>query len=149
MILVRKAVAGDAPAIIEFQLKMAWETEKISLDRDTVTRGVNAVFTDDLKGEYYVAESEGRVVASLLVTYEWSDWRNRNIWWLQSVYVLPDYRRHGVFRSMYTFIKNRAEEMDIGGLRLYVETGNKKAMKTYEALGMNNEHYIFYEWMRR
>jgi GNAT superfamily N-acetyltransferase len=149
MLSVRNAIPDDAGTITEFQMKMARETENISLDRETVTKGVNAVFGDHLKGQYYVAETEGKVVASLLITYEWSDWRNCNVWWFQSVYVVPEYRRLGIFRKMYTFIKNKAEEQDIAGLRLYVDISNKQAMKTYEALGMSNEHYTFYEWMRK
>jgi len=128
---------------------MAWETEKTTLDRETVTKGVNAVFGDPRKGEYYVAEADGRVVASLLIIYEWSDWRNCNVWWFQSVYVVPEYRRQGIFRFMYKFIKEKAENMDVAGLRLYVETGNIRAMKTYESVGMTGEHYNFYEWMRK
>jgi GNAT superfamily N-acetyltransferase len=149
MILIRKAIPDDAQAIIEFQVNMAWETEKTALDRETVTKGVNAVFSDPDKGEYYVTQTEGRVVASLLITYEWSDWRNCNVWWFQSVYVVPEYRRQGIFRKMYKFIKEKAEELGVAGLRLYVETGNVQAMKTYEALGMTGEHYNFYEWMRK
>jgi len=149
MLTVRKAIPEDAVSIIEFQLNMAWETEKTALDRETVTKGVNAVFSDPNKGEYYVTQDEDRVVASLLITYEWSDWRNCNVWWFQSVYVVPGYRRQGIFRKMYQFIKERAEKLGVAGLRLYVETGNVQAMKTYEALGMTGEHYNFYEWMRK
>ncbi len=148
MITIRKAVQSDAPSIIDFQLKMAWETEGIRLDPETVTKGVNAVFTDHSKGQYFVAESDQKPVASLLITFEWSDWRNRNVWWLQSVYVMPEYRRRGIFRKMYLFIKEQAGINDIAGLRLYVETRNLNAKKTYEALGMSSEHYSFYEWMR-
>ena len=149
MLSVRNAIPDDAGTITEFQMKMARETENISLDRETVRKGVTAVFGDHLKGQYYVAETEGKVVASLLITYEWSDWRNCNVWWFQSVYVVPEYRRLGIFRKMYTFIKNKAEEQDIAGLRLYVETKNTRAQKTYEALGMSSEHYSFYQWMRK
>jgi len=149
MITIRKAIPVDTLPIIDFQLKMAWETEIKKLDNKTVTNGVNAVFADELLGQYYVAEADGNIVASLLITYEWSDWRNCNVWWFQSVYVLPEFRRQGIFRLMYTYIKQLAEEQDIAGLRLYVETGNKRARKTYEALGMNSEHYSFYEWMRK
>jgi len=149
MLTVRKAIPEDAVSIIEFQLNMAWETEKTALDRETVTKGVNAVFSDPNKGEYYVTQGEDRVVASLLITYEWSDWRNCNVWWFQSVYVVPEYRRQGIFRKMYHFIKEKTEELGVAGLRLYVETGNVQAMKTYEALGMTGEHYNFYEWMRK
>jgi GNAT superfamily N-acetyltransferase len=148
MIQIRKATPSDAPSIIDFQLNMALETEHLKLVPETVTKGVNAVFQDPSRGKYYVADANGQVVASLLITYEWSDWRNSNVWWFQSVYVLPDFRRQGIFRKMYTFIKNQAIEQDIAGLRLYVETKNIRARKTYESLGMSSEHYSFYEWMR-
>lgn len=148
MIIIRKAEPEDAPSIIEFQLKMAWETEKMSLVPEIVTKGVYAVFEDHSHGVYYTAEDKGKVVASLLITFEWSDWRNCNVWWFQSVYVVPEYRRQGIFRKMYTFIKAKAIEEGAAGLRLYVETKNIRAKKTYEALGMNSEHYSFYEWMR-
>jgi GNAT superfamily N-acetyltransferase len=149
MISIRKATSSDAPSIIEFQLKMAWETEEIKLIPEIVTNGVHAVFQDQSRGQYYVAENDGRVVASLLITREWSDWRNCNVWWFQSVYVVPEFRRQGIFRKMYSHIRQMAEELDIAGLRLYVETKNSRAQKTYEALGMSSEHYSFYEWMRK
>jgi GNAT superfamily N-acetyltransferase len=148
MITIRKAETGDAAAIVDFQLKMAWETEKLSLSAETVVKGVRGVFDEPSRGQYYVAESDGKVIASLLITHEWSDWRNCNVWWFQSVYVVPDWRRQGIFRSMYTFIKHEAGKQGIAGLRLYVETKNERAQKTYEALGMSSEHYSFYEWMR-
>ncbi len=121
----------------------------MTLDATTVTKGVNAVFDDSTKGQYYVAETGGIVIASLLITFEWSDWRNCYVWWLQSVYVVPEFRRKGVFRKMYTHVKALAEEQGVAGLRLYVETRNMNAQKTYEALGMTSEHYSFYEWMRK
>jgi ribosomal protein S18 acetylase RimI-like enzyme len=149
MISIRKATPSDARAIIYFQVNMAWETEEMKLVPETVTKGVHAVFDDPSRGQYYVAENDGYVIASLLITYEWSDWRNCNVWWFQSVYVAPEFRRQGIFRKMYDHIKNLAEEQDIAGLRLYVETRNSRAQKTYEALGMSSEHYSFYEWMRK
>jgi GNAT superfamily N-acetyltransferase len=114
-----------------------------------VTKGVEAVYNDQSRGQYYVAEADSRVIASLLITFEWSDWRNCNVWWFQSVYVVPEFRRKGVFRKMYSYIRDLAVQQGIAGLRLYVETKNSKAQKTYEALGMSSEHYTFYEWMRR
>src|SRR5512137_2353303 len=116
MITVRKAVLTDAPLIIDFQLKMAWETENVTLVKETVTAGVNEVFRDTSRGRYYVAESGGKVIASLLITYEWSDWRNSNVWWFQSVYVIPSQRRKGIFRSMYMHIKAEAEKTGVAGL---------------------------------
>lgn len=148
MIVIRKAVPSDADAIIDFQKKMAWETEKMKLDPGIVAKGVNAVFTDPSHGDYYVADIGGKVVASLLITFEWSDWRNCNVWWFQSVYVIPEFRRQGIFRKMYLHIRKMAEKQGIAGLRLYVETKNTVAQKTYETLGMNSDHYNFYEWMR-
>lgn len=148
MIIIRKATPTDASVIIDFQQKMAWETEELTLELAIVSKGVNAVFTNLSRGQYWVAEEKGIVVASLLITYEWSDWRNSDVWWFQSVYVLPDYRRTGIFRSMYNFIKNEAENQNVAGLRLYVETNNSRAQKTYEALGMRSEHYTMYEWLK-
>jgi GNAT superfamily N-acetyltransferase len=148
MINIRKATPEDASAIIDFQLKMAWETEQMSLAPEIVTKGVKAVFKDSNRGQYWVAENNGNVIASLLITYEWSDWRNCNIWWFQSVYVLPEFRRKGIFRSMYNTIKDEADKSAVAGLRLYVETNNSRAQTTYDALGMHSLHYKMYEWMK-
>jgi GNAT superfamily N-acetyltransferase len=148
MISIRKARPEDAQVIIDFQQKMAWETEMMTLETDIVTKGVNAVFNNNVLGQYWVAEADGQVVASMLITYEWSDWRNAIVWWFQSVYVLPSHRRSGIFRSMYMHIRNEAERTGVAGLRLYVETNNTRAHKTYEALGMKREHYAMYEWMK-
>jgi GNAT superfamily N-acetyltransferase len=148
MINIRKARPEDATVIIDFQQKMAWETEQMTLAQETITKGVQAVFLNPAYGQYWVAEEEGNVVASLLITYEWSDWRNTSVWWFQSVYVLPSRRRIGIFRSMYSRIKNEADKQGVAGLRLYVETNNSAAQKTYESLGMNNDHYYLYEWLK-
>ena len=148
MITIRKAEPTDATVIAEFQVKMAWETESYKLDPETVTKGVDAVFKDPSKGKYYVADSDGKVIASLLITFEWSDWRNTNVWWIQSVYVLPEFRRKGVFRSMYSVIKEESTKAGIPGLRLYVELNNIRAQKTYRSLGMNSDHYALFEWFR-
>lgn len=149
MIIIRKASQSDASFIADFQIKMAWETEQMELDPETVEKGVQAVFEDPSRGQYYVAETTGTTIASLLITYEWSDWRNCNVWWFQSVYVVPEFRRQGIFRKMYMHVRKLAEEKGVAGLRLYVETQNKRARNTYEALGMSSEHYSFYEWMRK
>jgi GNAT superfamily N-acetyltransferase len=148
MITIRKAIPEDAAAIIDFQQKMAMETEQLILDPKLVTPGVKEVFANSARGEYWVAEVDGIVIASLLITFEWSDWRNANVWWFQSVYVLPSFRRKGIFRSMYLYIKDEAEKQNVAGLRLYVETNNTAAQKTYESLGMRSEHYRMYEWLR-
>jgi GNAT superfamily N-acetyltransferase len=148
MITIRKAIAEDSEKIISFQLAMASETEDIKLDSTIVTRGVKAVFDSPERGQYYVAEDGGAVVASLLITYEWSDWRNTDVWWFQSVYVIRSYRRRGVFRLMYSYVKQEADRLNIAGLRLYVESNNNPARKTYEAMGMSSQHYTMYEWLR-
>ena len=134
MITIRRASPDDAPSIISFQQAMALETEGMELKSDVLTKGVMAVFSDEGKGHYYVAEDRGMVVASLMITFEWSDWRNANIWWFQSVYVIPEYRRTGIFRMMYDHVKKEGMESGIAGLRLYVESANMRAQKTYEAM---------------
>ena len=146
--IIRKATPEDAAAIIDFQKRMAWETEKMTLAPEIIKKGVNAVFKNPGCGQYWVAEDKGSVISSLLITYEWSDWRNTNVWWFQSVYVLPDYRRKGIFKAMYSHIKGEAEKENAAGLRLYVETNNLPAQYTYEALGMQSQHYKMYEWMK-
>jgi GNAT superfamily N-acetyltransferase len=148
MVTIRKATPEDAGMIIDFQQKMAWETEQMTLVPEIIDKGVRAVFADSARGQYWVAEEKDNVVASLLITYEWSDWRNSNVWWFQSVYVLPDYRRRGIFRSMYLHIKNVADKQGVAGLRLYVERNNSGAQQTYEALGMFSGHYTMYEWLK-
>lgn len=149
MITIRKAVESDIPTIISFQERMAFETEEITLDNQNITMGVNALFDDPQKGCYYVAVNNEKVLASLLITFEWSDWRNRTIFWIQSVYVDPVHRRKGVYRLMYQYIQAIAENDNaVGGIRLYVDRTNKNAQATYAALGMNGEHYQVFEWMK-
>ncbi len=144
----REAVPADASTIIDFQLAMALETEELKLDREVLTRGVNAVFTDPTLGLYYVAESEGRVVGSLMITYEWSDWRNGMVWWIQSVYVVPELRGRGVYAGLYAHIRLIVEQSTVRGVRLYVDKRNTAAQKVYTKLGMNGEHYLVFEWMK-
>ena len=142
MITIRKATPDDVPAIISFQQAMASETEGLELPSEVITNGVMAVFRDPNKGQYYVAEDLGRVVASLMITYEWSDWRCGLWWWIQSVYVPPEARRSGVFRALYRHAEARARETPgVCGLRLYVETQNLRAQATYRQLGMRDAHY--------
>lgn len=146
-ITIRRAVVKDAPDIARFQQLMAHETEGLNLDNNVLGKGVMAVFEDPHKGIYYVAEHDGKTVASLLITFEWSDWRNGMVWWFQSVYVIPEYRRKGIFRMMYEFTKNEGLREGIAGLRLYVDSSNTRAQKTYKAMGMNGDHYMTFEWM--
>ena len=148
-LLIREAVREDASTIIGFQLEMAQETEGLALDRDTLTRGVAAVFDDPSLGRYFVAEADGRVVASLMVTHEWSDWRNGMVWWIQSVYTVPEFRRRGIYAALYTNIKARVEtDPHVRGLRLYVDTTNTSAQQVYTRLEMVGDHYKVFEWMK-
>jgi len=147
-ITIREATDQDCEVIIGFQKQMAEETEDLILDNDTILKGVHAVFNDPGKGKYYIAEESGKIMASLMITFEWSDWRNSNVWWFQSVYVLPEFRRHGVFRMMFSHVKELALSSGVAGLRLYVESNNKPAHLTYEAMGMSSDHYRMYEWLR-
>lgn len=149
MYRIRLAEKKDATTIIDFQLKMAKESENLDLDPEILTNGVMSVLNDDSKGLYFVVESGTLVVASMMVTYEWSDWRNQTVWWLQSVYVLSPYRGKGIFRLMYDHAcKMVADDAQIAGIRLYVDTMNKNAIEVYKALGMNGDHYKVFEWMK-
>ena len=143
---IRKARRADIEALIGFNEAMALETEGKTLFTGTLKKGVGAVFDDPWKGFYVVAEEDVRVVGGLMVTYEWSDWRNAWFWWIQSVYVNPDARGNRVYSQMYEFVKREAGSAgNVCGFRLYVEQGNSHAQKVYEALGMNATHYLMYE----
>lgn len=146
---IRLAKIDDSFAISGFQLKMAIETENLQLETETVGKGVNAVFEKPELGQYFVAEKDGQIIASMLTTFEWSDWRNAQVWWLQSVYVIPEFRRQGIFKRMYEFVKILAENDDnVGGIRLYVDKTNVRAQEVYKAVGMNGEHYQVFECMK-
>jgi GNAT superfamily N-acetyltransferase len=145
----RTANVDDIPTIVRFQLAMARETENLELDSMVCTKGVRAVFDQPERGVYYVAEINGTVVGSLLITYEWSDWRNGVVWWIQSVYVAPDYRRQGVYRGLYFFIQKIAGENEsVRAVRLYVDRRNAAAKSVYDSLGMNGDHYQVFEWLK-
>lgn len=149
MLNVREAVLADIPDIVDFQIDMAFETENLALEKEVVIQGVKAVFNDSGKGSYYVAESAGIVIGSLLTTYEWSDWRNGQVLWIQSVFVKKDFRGKGAFSLLYKYIKAKVQNEKNGyrGIRLYVDKTNKSAQSVYEKLGMENHHYDTYEWM--
>ncbi len=143
---VRPAYPRDRAALVEFNRAMALETEGLELDPERLQRGVAAVFEDESRGSYFVAEGEAGVVGALMVTPEWSDWRNGVFWWIQSVYVVPDARGRGVFRRLYQYVERRARDaMGVCGLRLYVERENGRAQATYESVGMHRSGYLVYE----
>jgi ribosomal protein S18 acetylase RimI-like enzyme len=128
---------------------MALETEGVTLDRVTCSAGVEGVFDDPSRGRYFVAERGGRVIASLLITREWSDWRCLEVWWIQSVYVMPEERREGIYAQLYRHVQGLATADDgVAGIRLYVDRRNTGAQAVYTRLGMNGEHYQVFEWMK-
>ena len=146
---IRDATPNDLATIIDFQFRMAIETEDLTLDRATVTHGAKAVFSDPSKGKYYVAEQNGLVIGCLMTTFEWSDWRNGNVLWIQSVYIDKRFRGQGVFRKLYTHVQALASsDPEVKGIRLYVDKQNKTAQQVYQRIGMNGDHYLVYEWMK-
>jgi ribosomal protein S18 acetylase RimI-like enzyme len=143
---VRDALPEDAAVLVAYNSAMAEETEGKSLHPDKIGPGVANLLTDNRRGRYWVAESGGAVVGQIMVTYEWSDWRNGNLWWIQSVYVHPDWRRKGVFSALYHHVESLASaDPDAIGLRLYVEENNTRAQRTYAALGMVKPRYLVME----
>ena len=142
---IRRANLEDHKSIVAHNQAMAMETENRRLDADKIEPGVAAVLNDPNKGFYLVAEENGNVIGSLMVTYEWSDWRNGMMWWFQSVYVLPEGRGKGIFKAMYNEVMTLAKAADAKELRLYVEKENVNAQKVYAALGMRVSHYDMWE----
>ena len=143
---IRLAQREDVASLVEFNQAMALETEGKKLKPELLHSGVNSVFDDSKKGFYVVAENAGKIIGGLMITYEWSDWRNAWFWWIQSVYILPEYRGRRIYRMLYEFVKNKAaESKDVCGFRLYVEKENERAQKVYEKTGMESSHYLMYE----
>jgi ribosomal protein S18 acetylase RimI-like enzyme len=143
---IREARPDDAATIAAFNSAMAEETEGKKLDPGRVGPGVDVLLRDRSMGRYWVAQSDQAVIGQLMVTYEWSDWRNGNIWWIQSVYVQPNWRRKGVFSSLYRHVRSLADATpDVIGLRLYVDADNLYAQQTYRALGMEKSDYLVME----
>ncbi|HUG82853.1 MAG TPA: GNAT family N-acetyltransferase [Bryobacterales bacterium] len=145
-ITIRQATQADALTIADHNAAMAREIEEIELDRERLLRGVRAVVSDAAKGFYVVAEADGRVVGQLMITFEWSDWRNGTFWWIQSVYVDPGARGCGVYTRLHEWVTAEAEtQADVCGIRLYVDKSNHNAQRTYRRLGMTAAVYDMYE----
>ena len=143
---IRLAAPGDVPTLAAYNAAMALETEHLELDAARLLRGVQAVLEDPAKGFYLVAEQAGAVIGQLMITFEWSDWRNGVFWWVQSVYVSPGHRGQGVYTALYKEALVRAESRgDVCGLRLYVERDNARAQAAYRKLGMSETVYLMYE----
>jgi Acetyltransferases len=143
---IRSATTTDIPALVEFNQAMALETEGKALDAEVLSKGVSSVFADPRKGFYVVAESDGQIIGGLMVTTEWSDWRNGWFWWIQSVYILPEARGQGIYRELYKHVREKAADQGgVCGFRLYVEKDNENAQAVYEKLGMDRTYYLMYE----
>ena len=147
MLHIRPATIDDLDFIVSGNLALAGETENLTLDLEVLRAGVTALLREQAPGRYWVAEHDGRSVGQTLITFEWSDWRNRMVWWIQSVYVLPDARQLGVFRAIYAHLRSEAAASGAGGIRLYVDITNTRAQQVYTALGMNGNHYRVFEDM--
>ena len=136
----------DTNSLVEFNIKMAAETENKILDRNTVTHGVKKVINNSEMGYYVIAKDSNKIMGSLMITYEWSDWRNGMFWWIQSVYVEKEYRKQGVYKQMYLYIKEKAKNDKLcTGIRLYVEKENHVAQSVYKKLGMDETFYKLFE----
>ncbi len=142
---IRTAQPADIDSLVDFNQKMALETEGKHLDSSVLQNGVEAVFREEGKGFYVVCEDES-IIGGLMVTFEWSDWRNKWFWWIQSVYIVPEARGKGIYRKMYDFVKAKAkDDGNVCGFRLYVEKDNLSAQGVYERVGMTGSHYLMYE----
>ncbi len=143
---IRPATLADAPFLVRGNASMAFETEHLTLDEARLRAGVEALFADPSRGLYWMAELDGRTVGQMMITYEWSDWRNGVFWWIQSVWVEPDARGRGVFKALYAHIETLARSTPgVCGLRLYVEHENTRAQTTYERCGMKRTAYQMFE----
>jgi len=144
-ILVREADGSDISTLIEYNRALADETEHISLDKDILRLGIEKAL--ELKDcHYFVAELDGKIVGQTMITSEWSDWRNGVLWWMQSIYVHPDYRKRGVFQSIFKYIETLAGKTpEVKALRLYVMQDNQAGRSAYQNLGMKNSGYVVYE----
>ncbi|KAK9811844.1 hypothetical protein WJX72_011112 [[Myrmecia] bisecta] len=142
---IRRACEADVEVIAQNNHAMAKESEGLELSMDTLRLGSEAVLKDPAKGVFFLLEVEGKVVSQLMITYEWSDWRNAQIWWVQSVYTLPSHRRQGHYRRLYQHVRDLCKAEGAGGIRLYADASNVRAHATYEALGMSSHYKVFEE----
>ena len=146
---VKPATLEDIHFIVDAQIIMALETENLTLDRKTVTKGVQAVMEDPQKGQYWIAMEAEQALGCLLTLNEWSDWRNGNVLWIHSAYVCKEARGKGAFKALYLHLKNIVQQsQELKGLRLYVDKSNQNAINVYSKLGMTNEHYELFEWLK-
>ncbi len=146
--LIRPATPNDTDLVVRWNIRLAEESEDKTLSAEILTRGVRQVLADQQKGRYFIAMDGARPIGQTMVTYEWSDWRNGWIWWIQSVYVEADYRRRGVYRALHNHIAEVAKRSgEVVGLRLYVEQNNTVAREVYQSCGLRPAGYLVYEHM--
>lgn len=148
--IIREGRHEDIATIVEYNFNLAKETEHIELNLDKLYKGVQRIIEDRSKGIYFIYEEDGKVLGQLMVTKEWSDWRNGEFWWIQSVYVHKEHRQKGIFKSLYKHVENMVlENGELCGLRLYVEKENYTAQNTYHSLGMDETYYKLYEMVKQ
>mmetsp|Transcript_6398 Transcript_6398/g.12625 ORF Transcript_6398/g.12625 Transcript_6398/m.12625 type:complete len:154 (-) Transcript_6398:2017-2478(-) len=141
---IRQGCPDDVDTLARYNIHMAKETEDLDLDPETIHMGCAAIVGDASKGKYYVAVTEsGSIIGQLMITYEWSDWRNAQIWWIQSVYVVKEHRRKGVFKALYSRVKDDCRKENGCGVRLYADNSNINAQETYKNLGMTTHYAVF------
>jgi ribosomal protein S18 acetylase RimI-like enzyme len=146
---IRRATPGDAGVLIEFNAAMALETERKELLPEVIGAGVRTLLANPASGFYVIAEESSLVLAALMITREWSDWRNGSFWWIQSVYVRPEWRRRGVYKRLYRHVQElAAQDPAVCGFRLYVERENAGAQDTYRSLGMRETRYLVFEELK-
>ena len=143
--IIRLANINDAEQIAKNNILLAEESENIKISHDITLSGVKALLSDIKKGFYIVAIEDNQIIGQLMITFEWSDWRNTNIWWLQSLYVKKNYRRKGVFKQLIDNIKKRAAQNNVEIIRLYVYCENKKAKEVYKKINMEKKSYDIFE----
>ena len=142
---ITQGKASDIDTIVRFQADMAMKSEGTMLDIDRLTLGVSSAINDEQKGIYLVARANDTPIGSLMLTREWSDWNNQWYWWIQSVYVMPEYRKKGVYKAMYATLKDMAQENGVSQIRLYADRTNLSAQQVYQRLGMRESHYLMFE----
>lgn len=141
--IIRKANTNDAEVIAENNILLAYESEGLKISKKTALSGVKSILSDPTKGFYLVAEENNKIIGELMITYEWSDWRDKNMWWIQSAYVKKNNRKKGVFKKMVDEIIKLAKNNDIDIIRLYVHKKNKNAINVYEKIGMKREYFVY------
>ena len=143
--IIRNAESADALKISQNNVNAAWDSEKWEIQPEVALKGVLSIINDPTKGFYVVAQMNDDLIGQLMITYEWSDWRNQPVWWIQSVFVAENMRRKGIFKSLYEHIIQKAKLQNVASVKLYVDKNNERAKLVYRSLGMNDEHYDLFE----